>query len=315
MKLSVIFFLLSMGFFVSAQDYHHISPPKTYWKSYGFQKQPDHAKIAYYKSDSLGYEPVMAEVYSFNKDGHIIQKYTRIYGKFASETAKNYVYKNGVLDSINTKASAENFNSSQKMHYDTKGNLIKITSVGKYSEFTDSFTYDDGGLIQTMTRRNATGSKTFLEFVHKNNYIKETTTEKSGRIIESCYMYEDDDIFASFTISKKQRITFYDKIQRIEYELEAIENPFEYAMKMRTAYQKNNKALAGTFQKTTSKVAFEIPAEARNEQGDWIKRIQFDRRFGSQKRMVFQYLKYADGTESGSTEYDLIFDMKVKHYK
>ena len=73
MKLNVIFFLLSMSFFVSAQDYHHISPPKTYWKSYGFQKQPDHAKIAYYKSDSLGYEPVMTEVYSFNKDGHIIQ--------------------------------------------------------------------------------------------------------------------------------------------------------------------------------------------------------------------------------------------------
>ena len=315
MKFIVTLFVLLVGFFVKAQNYYHISPPKTYWQSYGFQKQPDHAKIAYYKSDSLGYEPVMAEVYSFNKDGHIIQKYTRIYGKFASETAKNYVYKNGVLDSINTKASAENFNSSQKMHYDAKGNLIKITSNGKYSEFTDAFTYDDGGLIQTMTRRNATGTKVFLEFIHKYNYIKETTTEKSGRIIESCYMYEGDDIFASFTISKKQRITFYDKIQRIEYELEDIENPFEYALKMRTAYQKNNKVLAETFKKTASKIVFDIPAEARNEQGDWIKRIQFDRRFGSQKSMVFQYLKYADGTESGGTKYDLIFDMKVKHYK
>lgn len=315
MQFKVTLFLLLVGFFVKAQNYYHISPPKTYWQSYGFQKQPDHAKIAYYKSDSLGYEPVMTEVYSFNKEGHIIQKYTRIYGKFASESAKNYFYKNGVLDSTTTKASAENFNSSQKMHYDAKGNLIKITSTGKYATYTDTFTYDDDGLIQTMTRRNATGSKTFLEFVHKNNYIKETTTEKSGRIIESCYVYEGDDIFAKFTITKKQRITFYDKIQRIEYELEAIENPFEYAMKMRTAYQKNNKALAETFQKTASKIVFDIPAEARNEQGDWIKRIQFDRRFGSQKRMVFQYLKYADGTESGSTDFDLIFDMKVKHYK
>ena len=101
----------------------------------------------------------------------------------------------------------------------------------------------------------------------------------------------------------------------MEYELEDVDNPFEYALKMRTAYQKNNKVLAETFKKTASKIVFDIPAEARNEQGDWIKRIQFDRRFGSQKRMVFQYLKYADGTESGSTDFDLIFDMKVKYYK
>ena len=49
MKLKITVFLFLVGFFASAQNYHHISPPKTYWKSYGFQKQPDHAKIAYYK--------------------------------------------------------------------------------------------------------------------------------------------------------------------------------------------------------------------------------------------------------------------------
>ena len=105
--------------------------------------------------------------------------------------------------------------------------------------------------------------------------ITSNTSTWLHRWTESCYMYEGDDIFASFTISKKQRITFYDKIQRIEYELEDIENPFEYALKLRTSYQKNNKVLAETFKKTASKIVFDIPAEARNEQGDWIKRIQF----------------------------------------
>lgn len=315
MKFKVTILLLLVGFFVNAQNYHHISPPKTYWQSYSFQKQPDHAKIAYYKSDSLGYEPVMAEVYSFNKEGHIIQKYTRIYGKFASETTKNYVYKNGVLDSINTIASAENFNSSQKMYYDAKGNLVKITTTGKYSDYTDTFTYDDAKTVQTITRNHAIGTKTVIEFVRKQNYVKETLIEKSGRIIESLYIYEGDSLFANFTISKKQTVTFYDNIRRIEYEIEDVEKPFEYVLKLRTAYRKNNTTLSETFQKTASKIVFDIPAEARNEQGDWIKRIQFDRRFGSQKRMVFQYLKYADGTESGSTNFDLIFEMKVKHYK
>lgn len=315
MQLKVTVFLVLVGFFVNAQNYHHISPPKTYWQSYGFQKQPDHAKIAYYKSDSLGYEPVMAEVYSFNKEGHIIQKYTRIYGKFTSETAKNYVYKNGVLDSINTIASAENFNSSQKMHYDAKGNLVKITATGKYSDYTDIFTYDDAKTVQTITRNHAIGTKTVIEFVRNQNYVKETLIEKTGRIIESFYIYEGDSLFANFTISKKQTITFYDNVRRIEYEIEDVEKPFEYALKLRTAYRKDNNSLSETFQKNASKIVFDIPAEARNEQGDWIKRIQFDRRFGSQKRMVFQYLKYADGSVSGSTNFDLIFEMKVKHYK
>ena len=309
MQLKVTVFLVLVGFFVNAQNYHHISPPKTYWQSYGFQKQPDHAKIAYYKSDSLGYEPVMAEVYSFNKEGHIIQKYTRIYGKFTSETAKNYVYKNGVLDSINTIASAENFNSSQKMHYDAKGNLVKITATGKYSDYTDIFTYDDAKTVQTITRNHAIGTKTVIEFVRNQNYVKETLIEKTGRIIESFYIYEGDSLFANFTISKKQTITFYDNVRRIEYEIEDVEKPFEYALKLRTAYRKDNNSLSETFQKNASKIVFDIPAEARNEQGDWIKRIQFDRRFGSQKRMVFQYLKYADGSVSGSTNFDLIFEI------
>jgi hypothetical protein len=48
--------------------------------------------------------------------------------------------------------------------------------------------------------------------------------------------------------------------------------------------------------------------------GDWIKSLQIDRRFGTSiRRMVFKKIQYADGTESGSTNYDMIFDQKVKY--
>ena len=83
MKFSITILLLLIAFGPKAQEPEHLAPYKTYWQSFGFQKQPDFAKIAYYKSDSLGYEPVMAEVISFNKDGKLIQKYTRIFGKYA----------------------------------------------------------------------------------------------------------------------------------------------------------------------------------------------------------------------------------------
>lgn len=43
------------------------------------------------------------------------------------------------------------------------------------------------------------------------------------------------------------------------------------------------------------------------------KRLQIDRRFSKgERRLVFKKLVYADGTESGSTDYDLIFKRKVE---
>src|SRR5690606_20994766 len=117
----------------------HLALPKIHWKSYGYQKQIEQAKIAYYKSDSLEYETTMVEVFSFNKEGNIIQKYIRVFGKYGSETAFNYVYTNGLLDSINTYASAKNFNTQQKFHYDKNGRLTHSTSTGVYANFTDVY--------------------------------------------------------------------------------------------------------------------------------------------------------------------------------
>lgn len=308
--------LLAFGISASAQ---HLKPPKTYWQSFGYQKQPDHIKRAYYKSDSLGYEPTMAEVISFNKEGFIIQEYEQVLGKSVKEKARNYVYKNGVLDSINTLNTDPNYNTWQKMHYDAKGKLVKITITGKYSKYTDTFTYYDGGMVKTILRHNhASGTKTVAEFIHNRNYVKETAIEKSGRTIESCYMYDGDNLFAEFTISKKQRIYFYDVARRITYEIDGngIQNPFEYALELRTAYQKNENALAQKFDKTEARIIFDIPAETKNEQGDWIRRLQLDKRYSStERRLVFNQIMYADGTKSGSTEMDLIFESKVRKMK
>lgn len=105
MKYPIAFLLMITSLTACAQpqtEPSHLVPPKTYWQSFGFQKQPKQVGIGYYKSDSLGYEPAMLEVYNFNDDGFITQKYIRIFGEYGSETVNNYVYSNGILDSINT---------------------------------------------------------------------------------------------------------------------------------------------------------------------------------------------------------------------
>lgn len=312
----ITFIFFALGLSASAQ---HPSPPKTYWQSFGYQKQPDHIKRAYYKSDSLGYEPTMAEVISFNKDGFIIQEYKQVLGKMPREVACNYVYKNGVLDSINILETNASYNSWQKMHYDRKGKLVKITATGKYSEYTDTFTYDEGGMIQTVFRKKASGGNVLTEYVHNRSYVKVTTTETSGRKIESAYIYDGDHLFAEFTITKKLRIRFYDEARRINYQTtdETISNPFEYAMNLRTEYQKNPNALAQKFDNSDyAEIVFDIPAEVNNEHGDWIRQLQLDRTYRpTQRRLVFNQIMYADGTKSGSTEMDLIFESKVRKMK
>ncbi len=115
MKYTITTLMMIAAFVATAQQYvaQHLTPPKTYWQSFGYQKQPDHVQTVQYKSDSLGYEPTAVLVKSFNKEGFLIQDYTHILGNFASETAHNYVYKNGVLDSINTLTTNQDFSSTR----------------------------------------------------------------------------------------------------------------------------------------------------------------------------------------------------------
>ncbi|WP_346236857.1 hypothetical protein ABDK00_013560 [Niabella insulamsoli] len=319
---TIAFLMMIASFTVHAQKHEaadHLSPPKTYWQSFGFQKQIDHVKIAYYKSDSLGYEPTMAEVISFNKHGHLIQHYIRIFGQYGSETAHNYVYTNGVLDSINTLATAANFNSRQKLHYNSDGQLTHITATGKFSNFTDTYKYDQTGMVASIERTHKSGSTRKAVFNHKANCVQERETAANGKVTERYYIYEGDELLASFR-SGSGLLTFYDAYRRIDFETKVNEAPLTYALAQRKLKQSDpmafNKQMSSLQSKPVSKIVFDIPALAKNENGDWIKRLQIDRRFSPpQRRLVFRKLMYADGTTSGDTEMDLIFERKVARLK
>lgn len=315
--LYVILLLFSV-FNIQAQEPEHLAPYKTYWQSFGFQKQPDFAKIAYYKSDSLGYEPVMAEVISFNKEGKLIQKYIRIFGKYASETAHNYVYKNGVLDSINTQASAKSFNATQKLHYDANGLLQKVTASGVYTNFMDTYTYNPNGMVSSIDRKYQNGGGKQAFFDHQKNIVTEKQTNTKGAITETIFVYDGDTVLASFT-KASPKVTLFDSYRRIHFETELKENALAYLLDLRKLKQENLQAFRdkiGVLRgKKTSAIIVDIPAQASNMEGDWTKRLQLDKRFGAQRRLVFRQLKYANRSQSGSTDYDLIFENKVKNIK
>lgn len=316
-KRTLLFILLHLTLFSAFSQ--HLEIPKTHWKSYGFQKQVEQVAIGYYKSDSLGYDPTMLEVYTFNKEGHLIQKYIRIFGAYESETAYNYVYNKGVLDSINTFASANMFNSKQKMNYNTQGKLASILASGAYTNFIDQMSYDKSGKIHSIERKFKNGGRKQTLFNTEKNYVLEKEIDSKGNIIENFFVYDDEEIFA-FISGEDSTVTFYDAFHSTDFEIGVAKEPLSYTLKWRDLKQQDHEKYLEQISElqynSTSKIILEIPVEATNEEGDWIKRLQIDKRYGnSNKQYVFKSLVYIDGTVSGSTEYDLIFEMKVSNIK
>lgn len=297
----------------------HIQLPKTDWQSYGFQKQVKQAAIGYYKSDSSGYEPVMLEVYGFNNEGQLTNKYIRIFGKFASETVHKYVYKQGVLDSINTLASARSFNATQKLHYNKDGLLQKITAKGAYTNFTDTYTYESSGMVAAIERKYQNGGGLQARFDHQKNVVTEKEIAVNGKSVERHFVYDGDELLASFTPGNQRpvTVTLYDNDSRSHFNVEITEETLPVIFEWRKLKQQNpkdfKKQISTLKDKSAGVALFDIPAESRNQNGDWIKRLQIDRQQGMQRRLVFQKLVYADGTESGNTAFDSIFERKVSN--
>lgn len=310
-KNTALLFFLVLGFSAQAQ---HLTPPKTYWQSFGYQKQPDHVQTVQYKSDSLGYEPTVVLVKSFNKEGFLIQDYTHILGNFASETAHNYVYKNGVLDSINTLTTNQDFSSTRKLNYNPKGQLVHIISTGKHTEYTDTFTYYENGMVKTIQRRYKDESTTTTSFDHKKNVVTETDKRGNGKISTTTYVYNLDELFA--TIDDKNTIRFHNTYHNYDFEVQAEGDALQYAIEKRRLFQQDEQYLGKLSKEKNGKIVFDIPAISRNDNGDIIRQLQLDKTSKqTRRRLWFSKCVYADGTTSGSTDYDLLFGQRVEKMK
>lgn len=314
MKTTLSFLFLALGLSALAQ---HLTPPKTYWQSFGCKKQPNYVQTVHYKSDSLGYEPTTILIKSFNKEGFIIQDYIEVLGDFASKTVHNYVYKNGVLDSINTVTTNKNFNSTQKLHYDANGKLSKIISNGTYAQHTDHFTYDHNGMVQTIQRKYADEQSTLTAtFDHQKNYVTEVDALKNGEKKTRYFVYESDDLFAMISGKSISIVRFYDKFHRYNFEIEVAKNALQYAFDKRKLYQQDEQYLGKLLEDKKGKIVYDIPAETKNENEDVIRQLELDKLYkNTKRRLIFSKYVYADGTTSGSTDMDFIFESKVRDMK
>lgn len=293
----------------------HLALPFLKASDYGIHKQVTKTETVYYKSDSTGYEPAMLKVLLFNDNGLLDKAYTRIIGKYASETLYENIYKKGKLDSLIKKASAVNFNMDVVYSHDEKGRISKETATGVYTNYTTSYEYDKDGRISRIHNKNKTGLEKMADYFYKDGVL--TRVEQSEF---NPSKNEDATIKYIYYANGRPIFSFKDDATKVVYhEFELMTKGIEFGQKK--AYKKVpelmkifhkdpqnfKKYMRETYKDYETLVQISESKDVNFP--DWTKRYKVDPYYS---RMIFRKLFYKDGSSVGSTDYDTLFEMRVR---
>lgn len=295
---------------IYGQQFHDKLPELSY-KEYGFEKPVTQSIAVYYYGDSLGYEPKSVEFHKFNEDNCIQQRVLQILGKYQSETIYNYVYKEGLLDSLNVLASAAAFSNFTHYIYNDKQQLVKSVCTGKYTNYTKDYFYDSNGKLVKINFNHKNGNNTITNFVYKNgeiDYVEKVEKIGNEPVKKTLFYYFNKELLASSEVGS-EKVTLYtsdfgELKREIEGDIEKIVKSYRNGVPEKKPSEK-------PFLKD-AKVLFQV-YDTKNMDGDWIKRYQTDYSYGQKQiRYVFRKLTYKDGVSSGSTDFDSIFQIRMK---
>ncbi len=318
-KISHSFKIISMAVVVlafakaessQAQSYHQDLPPITQ-KSAPSVNEVTRIQVATYKADSTGHEPLMQQVYNYNENGLLFQDYRRIYGKYGSETLDAYHYTGTRLDSMETTASAQNFNSVSKYSHDPKGRIIKEVSTGVYANYERDYSYDDQGRISKIVMNHKTGNKITTHFFYTGKKL-DRVEQREGKNVQEEQLeltfYHGEKPFAHYKQSD-EILTVYQTNRGTQSDKIAVRDVVMNVEKLRSAVSDDTE-----FQKQFNRL---MPGAMVNHQtfdatettsGDWTKRYDYKDQYGREtKSYVFRKLYFKDGSTVGSTDFNELF--------
>ncbi|MFD0990657.1 hypothetical protein ACFQ1R_11155 [Mariniflexile jejuense] len=313
MKNKILFLLIIIVNVINAQIHTQL-PHKTF-KDYEVSKPIFYTQIVTYDATDKGYDPVMVTVNSFNDKGQFIQEYIHILGKFESETAHNYVYSNGKLDSLNTLASAKNFNVKSTFKYNTNGKITTETATGVYSNYTRNYTYNNKGYIETITTDFDNGGHNWTNFYYKNGSLDLVTQidgkEKAGSLT-NYFAYYNGELFARWDNLDKDLHLFPSQYRH--FKLADHKDPATAVNQLKLLRATNQSAYDAQLEGilNEAEIIYEM-GQSTPENGDWTRRMTKETRFGrTTRRFHFRKIVYTDNSVSGSTEFDYLFFNKMK---
>ncbi len=299
-------------FFTSlfAQE-EHLDLPKLNYKEYGFQQPIMQSITAYYKADSGGYSPKMVEFLIFDKQHNISQRVLRILGKYRSETSYMYVYKNGLLDSLNVTASAASFSRTTNYIYNSKKQLIKSETKGKYASSTNEYSYNDNGQLSKIVFAYEKGGGYSTNFHYSNNqldYVERIKKEADGTSEKLLFYYLNGTVLASTELGSDKVILYDNDFGELRRE---VKGDIVEIVKNYRSDVPGQKPNAKPFLKD-AKTVFQT-YDTKNMDGDWIKRYQVDQQYGqNQDRFVFRKIYYTEDKSSGDTKFSSLYEMQMK---
>ncbi|WP_167343169.1 hypothetical protein [Nonlabens sp. SY33080] len=274
-------------------------------------------QTATYKADSLGYEPVVLEVQNFNEEGLKFQDYQQIFGKYKSETLDSFYYTGTRLDSIVKKTSSGGFDATMIFECDNQGRVTSEKATGKYINYVTQYTYENNQLQHIEMKLKRGNRRTATYYYKKGNldYVKQHEYKENGELKKEFTVYYTRGIPIARVTANDPLITVADftgvyKIRTQLSQEQAIEALQKAAAISRTDLFNKRKEI------TQQEVMLEqYSTSTESSTGEWTKRHITRKMFSKlEDRWVFRKLYFPDSTTVGSTQFDILFQHKIKRY-
>ena len=184
---------------IDAQEFYH-KLPETSYKDFGFKKPVKQSVAIYYQSDSAGHKAKSLEFHTFNEHQKISQRTLKIFGQHPSQTDYNYVYKDGLLDSLNVTASTVAFSSYTNYIYNDKKQIIKSICNGKYTNYTNEYAYDGFGMLTKVTSKHKSGNVTVSNLVYNDKklvYLSKLEQAQTSTPTKTLFYFLNDKIIGN----------------------------------------------------------------------------------------------------------------------
>lgn len=314
-----------VGGFCSSQD---IKEQYVSYKDFGFQKQPKNISKIHYKFKDKIVVDQRKESFVFDEFGNIASITDVNFMDGNSEMKTIYEYKNGLMvKECSQFSDKNNMPHCTTYEYNKDNQLIKKSLIGDDSYYeTSIYIYKDARLNQINT--DVAGDIKLLQELYYNSkgdlyLIKSTETLRNGNKNYSTEAYEngkllfqrDHDRANTFVYHKepKMELQFLVKGKKTWAYLELLED----RLTEKNATVANDLALFvfDNFSDPEQIVTQNIKVFKRNENNDIIASGSRDNVKKPMQILDFQKIEYADGTISGSEDFDFFVYKELNQMK
>ena len=298
--------------------------PEVNYKDLGFTQKIKKVESYTYSLEDKFVTDKSSDVYEFDEKGNIINHAYFVYGKYASETFENSTYENELLvkreilvknrpnfNAIITYKYDKNKNLIQKKYkssqyendfifsYDSNNKLAEIKGIYAKNHSVEKFYYEDGKLFKSINQyfaKDSVLSETITLYLEEKKVIE--CNPKNEYLI--AYLNEETENWVL-------KMNYPNPIENIN----GIESEIKYDGL--TIKQLKENLLNERNQPFRFVEAKEI--QQLNDKNDWIIKAGTYYRYKQQENYyTHRKITYADGTISGSVDFDIfkVNELKAK---